>query len=169
MEDYENINYKIIDRKRCNVHVIEEYNYYENINLALEIAENPEIMHGDIICGTDYHMNSTSAIYKQENTLKIVNLLSGFPETIFNIPVEISKFIENPHLFYEELLDEEESLSYHDTFISYVELGAEHYKFISKFTEPDFEKYTYSIDSNNLYIRKTNSFYGVKSIKYKNI
>lgn len=101
----------------ANVYVIDDYDYKKDMNKALEIANYDNVKHGDIICGTDYHMNSTAIIYKQPDEIKIIDALdlNEFPKTVFNVKSNISKFIPNPHIFYAELLDEEISLMDQDT------------------------------------------------------
>lgn len=152
----------------ANVYVIEDYNYKKDMDEALIIANDDDVMHGDIICGIDYHMNSTSIVYKQPDEIKIINALdlNEFPKTVFNVKSNISKFIQNPHIFYAELLNEEISLMDQDTFISEVELSEEHEHFISKFVKPDFLNYSYRIDSINLYVINKNNKYNIKSFKY---
>lgn len=135
---------------------------------ALEIANCNNVKHGDIICGTDYEMNSTAIVYKQHDEIKIINALNlnEFPKTVFNVKSNISKFIQNPHIFYAELLDEEISLMDQDTFILEVELSEEHEHFISKFIKPDFLNYSYTIDTRYLFVSNKNKMYDIKSFKY---
>lgn len=148
----------------CEVFVINNYKYEKDIKKALDIAAN-EGKHGDIICGTDYHMNTTSIIYKIENEIKIIKALdlNEFPKTIYNVLIEISKHIKNPEIFYKQLLDEEESFLNQDTFISCVELCEEHVEFISKFTNPDFTKNNYTIYCDYLCESNKNNYYNIKS------
>ena len=155
----------------ANVYVIDNYDYKKDMDEALEIANDNDVMHGDIICGTDYEMNSTAIVYKQPDEIKIINALdlNGFPKTVFNIKSIISKFMPNPHIFYAELLNEEISLIDHDTFILEVELSEEHEHFISKFVKPDFSNYSYTIDANYLFVSNKNKKYDIKLFKYKNI
>jgi hypothetical protein len=139
------------------------------MNEALEIANEMDAKHGDIITGTDYHMCSTSLIYKQDDIVTITNALDldEFPKTVFNVPISISKFIKNPHVFYKELLDPEESFFDQDTFISYVKLSKEHEHFIEKFCTVDFEKYNYSINFDELFAQNKNNHWDIKSFNYK--
>lgn len=151
------------------VYVIDDYNYKKDMDKALKIANDIDVKHGDIICGTDYHMNSTAIVYKQADEIKIINALNlnEFPKTVFNVKSIISKFIPNPHIFYVELLDEEISMMDQDTFILEVELTKEHEHFISKFVKPDFSNYSYIIDANYLFVSNKNKKYDIKLFKYQ--
>lgn len=155
-------------RNICKVFIIKNYDFQNDMNKALEIASN-EGLHGDIICGNDYHMNSTSIIYKQNNETKIIKALdlNEFPKTVNTISVEISKYIKKPEIFYKNLLDEFKSFKKQETFISYVELCNTHKKFISKYTFVDFENYSYSIDDINLWQRNKKNYYDLKNFNYK--
>jgi len=154
----------------CNVFIIVDYNYDKDMETVLNIANEKDTNHGDIICGTDYHMCSTSLIYKQNNEIKIIKAidLDLFPSTVYNVPTIISKFIKNPQIFYKELLNESESLFYQDTFISYVKLSEEHEDFIKKFvTHPiDFSNYNYSINFNKIFIKNKKNYYDIKTFDY---
>ena len=105
-------------RTICKVFIIENYDFKNDMIDALQIA-NDKGLHGDVICGNNYHMNSTSIIYKQNNEIKIINALNlnEFPKTVYKIPVEISKYIKKPEKFYKNLLDEFKSLKKQETFI----------------------------------------------------
>ena len=155
--------------KTCKIFVIDDYNYQNDIKLALKIAKDIKTKHGDIICGKDYHMNSTSLIYKQNDEIKIINALdfNEFPKTVFNVPIEISKFIKNPHIFYKKIFNNEKSLLHYNTFICEVKLSKEHEHFISKFTQINFEKYNYTIDANELYMQNKNEYYDIQCFNYK--
>lgn len=155
-------------RKICKVFIIENYNFKNDMNKALQIA-NDEGLHGDIICGNDYHMNSTSIIYKQNNEIKIVNALdfNEFPKTVNQIPVVISKYIKKPEQFYKNLLDEFKSLKKQETFISTIVLCNTHEKFILKFTSFDIQNYKYSIDDTYLWKHNINEYYDLKYFNYK--
>jgi len=155
-------------RKICKVFIIENYDFKNDMDKALEIANN-EGLHGDILCGTDYHMHSTSIIYKQNNEIKIIKSLDldEFPKTVNKIPIEISKYIKKPEVFYKNLLDEFKSFKKQETFISNVKLCDTHQKFISKYTFFDIENYNYSIDDENLWQRNKTEYYDLKCFNYK--
>lgn len=155
-------------RKICKVFVIKNYHYQNDMNEALEIANN-EGNHGDIICGNDYHMNSTSIIYKLNNKIYIIKALdlNEFPKTVNTIPIEISKYVKKPEIFYKNLLDEFKSFKKQETFISTVILCETHKKFILNYTSFDIENYIYSIDTENLWKRNKNDYYDLKCFNYK--
>jgi hypothetical protein len=148
----------------CEVFIIQDFHHDR------EYDELPSILleakHGDIICGTDYDMQSTCIVYKHNDETKIISALdlSECPKTVFNIPIKISEHIHDPNTFYYELLDEEESLNFQETFICEVKLTNVHEWFVKQyFKDCNFEIYKYTLAHDILYQTFKDGRWGIES------
>lgn len=145
-------------QKNAETFLLKDYDFQRDQKLALEIANDDFTKHGDLIIGEDIVMNSTAVISKTENGVEVINILifDKFSNSFNKIPKSVSKYIEFPHIFYSEVLE--------DGIIQEIDLSEQHTDFILKYTrEVDFEKYRYTIDKHYLYVVDHSKLYGLVS------